>query len=127
MTAQRQIPKGQTPARLMARGIDFSDYQKIDYQVNRKGKDFVDVCTRLAEHFYDTAMNKIQANCQLSACRLLYKSAALYRISHYGSLEYDEEKEQLYQTELKNFRKKQLNWMKVLLRKEWRSLITVKN
>lgn len=103
MTAQRTLPKGQTPARLNARGIDFSDYQKIDYRINRRGEDAVEVCRSLAAHLDDVARDKLSTGHLLSACQLSYKAAALYRISHYGLLRFDDEKEALYQTELKIF------------------------
>ncbi|SHG15611.1 S9 family peptidase [Vibrio gazogenes] len=103
MTQPRPLPKGQTPARLNARGIDFSDYQKIDYRVNRKGEDCVEVCCSLAAHLDELACEKLAAGHQLSACRFSYKAAALYRIAHYGLLEFDEEKAALYQKELDIF------------------------
>ncbi|SJN59833.1 2,6-dihydropseudooxynicotine hydrolase [Vibrio ruber DSM 16370] len=103
MTQPRPLPKGQTPARLNARGIDFSDYQKIDYRVNRKGEDCVEVCRSLAHHLDEVALEKQAAGHQLSACQLSYKAAALYRISHYGILEFDDEKSALYQKELEVF------------------------
>jgi len=98
----RKIPMTQPPTRMVARGIDFADYAKMQLRVD-KGEDYVAVAEQMADRFATLAGNALQDGHRLTAKTLYLKAAALYRVAPYGILSYTEEKTRLYKKELDAF------------------------
>jgi dienelactone hydrolase len=104
MEQVREIPRTQTFTRMLARGIDFTDYAKLKRRAEKK-EDFVKTCEELGDVSLKHAMEEEARGHLITARKFYMKAAAVYRVSHYELLDYSEEKKRIYYKELDSFRK----------------------
>ncbi len=102
MTEQRKIPKTQTFNRMLARGIDHTDYAKMVQRVEN-GEDHVQVCEDLGDKSYSYAEEELKKGHKNTAKIFFMKAASLYRIGAYEIIYFTDEKIRIYEKELDSF------------------------
>ncbi|VBB05769.1 alpha/beta hydrolase fold [Lucifera butyrica] len=98
----RKMPKAQTFNRMMAHGIDHTDYSRIVARV-ANGEDYVQVCEELGDASCAYAAGELEKGHRNTARVFFLKAAALYRVAPYEIINFTEEKSRIYNKELASF------------------------
>ena len=95
VTENRKIPRGQNFNRMMAGGLDHTDYTRIVDRVGR-GEDHVRVCEELGDKSYAYAEEELKKGHKETARIFFIKAAAVYRIGEYDIVDITEERLRIY-------------------------------
>lgn len=103
MAENRKIPFGQNFNRMMAGGLDHTDYTKIVERVGRDEEDHVKVCEELGDKSYAYAEEELKKGHKQTARIFFLKATAVYRIGEYDILDITEERLRIYKKILDSY------------------------
>lgn len=96
MAENRKIPLGQNFNRMMASGLDHTDYTKIAERVGKGQEDHVKVCEELGDKSYAYAEEELKKGHKETARIFFIKAAAVYRIGEYDIIDITDERLRIY-------------------------------
>jgi len=95
MTENRKIPIFQTFNRMMAGGLDHTDYTRIVERVGQ-GEDHVKVCEELGDKSYAYAEEELRKGHKETARIFFINAATVYRIGEYDIVDITDERLRIY-------------------------------
>ncbi|GMA97723.1 alpha/beta fold hydrolase [Pelosinus sp. IPA-1] len=104
MTEIRKTPRAQSFNRMMAHGLDHTDYTKMIKRI-ANGEDHVNVCEELGDKSFAYAEEELKKGHKDAARIFFMKAVALYRIGEYDLTYLTEEKLRIYKKILDGFSK----------------------
>lgn len=94
---QRRVkPPAQLDSRMLAGGVDFLDYLRLQKRCGEDGEDWVHVCEELGDYNYNYAKKELEEGHSITAKYFFMAAQAVYRVGQYGLMELNEEKLRIY-------------------------------
>lgn len=93
---KRMKPPAQLDSRMLAGGVDYLDYLRLQKRCIQGEEDWVQVCESLGDYNYNHAKKELEKGHTLTAKYFFMAASAVYRVGQYGLNELNEEKLRIY-------------------------------